>query len=151
MFWGKSSRSEDLIYSAKRSSIFQLNTRLDVFLANNKKENVCDFKVKGSWIESCVFSATSGGSDSEIIVAKVRLFYYKGNWFIFSPLFYCVLINVLLLLLLRLQMQKDMFMVNVYPNIDYAFIISLGVILDAVYKDNLDWNFMVTQVLLTNW
>jgi hypothetical protein len=46
----------------------QMKTKLDVFLASNKKEDVCDFKVKGSWLErSCIVYA----GESNNIVAQV--------------------------------------------------------------------------------
>ncbi|GMI89925.1 hypothetical protein like AT5G01750 [Hibiscus trionum] len=58
VFKGESTDASDLLFSARRSSMFQLKTKLDVFLANNTKEEVCDFKVKGSWSErSCVVYA----------------------------------------------------------------------------------------------
>ncbi|PON94385.1 LURP1-related protein domain containing protein [Trema orientale] len=42
------------MFSAKKSSLIQFRTELDVFLAANTKEEVPDFKVKGSWFEkSC--------------------------------------------------------------------------------------------------
>lgn len=70
VFRGESTESCDLIFTAKRSSVFQLKTKLDVFLANNR-EDVCDFKVKGSWLDrSCVVYA--GDADSSTIVARVR-------------------------------------------------------------------------------
>lgn len=69
VFRGDSTESSDLLFSAKRSSIIQLKAKLDVFLANNTKEEVCDFKVKGSWFErSCVVYA----GESSNIVAQVR-------------------------------------------------------------------------------
>lgn len=34
--------------------------------------------------------------------------------------------------------DKDRFMVTVYPNIDHAFIVTLIVILDAIYDDDDD-------------
>ncbi|OMO50973.1 hypothetical protein CCACVL1_30095 [Corchorus capsularis] len=93
VFRGDSTQSSDLIFTAKRSSMFQLKTKLDVFLANNTKEDVCDFKVKGSWTErSCVIYA---GESSDIVA-------------------------------------QDKFMVTVNPNIDYAFIVTLIVILDGI-------------------
>ncbi|XVF37481.1 hypothetical protein REPUB_Repub20aG0011900 [Reevesia pubescens] len=107
VFRGDSTNSSDLMLSAKRSSIFQLKTRLDVFLANNKKEDVCDFKVKGSWFErSCVIYA----GDSSTIVAQM----HKK------------------LTVKSILIGKDKFMVTVYPNIDYAFIVALIVILDGI-------------------
>ena len=72
-FWGESTEPDDLIFTLKRSSVFQIKTKLEVFLANNTKEEVCDFKVKGSWSErSCVIYA----GESNNIVAQVSLSIY---------------------------------------------------------------------------
>ncbi|KAL5550680.1 hypothetical protein UlMin_000856 [Ulmus minor] len=54
VYRGDSSDSKDLLFSAKKSSLIQFKTELDVFLAANTKEDVCDFKIKGSWFDrSC--------------------------------------------------------------------------------------------------
>ncbi|XP_027929822.1 protein LURP-one-related 15-like isoform X2 [Vigna unguiculata] len=99
-FRGESTEAKDLIFSVKRSSFFQFKTKLDVFLANNTRD-VCDFKVKGSWLHrSCVVYA----GESNNIVAQM----HKKHTVLFG---------------------KDHFMVTVYPNIDYAFIVALIVIL----------------------
>jgi hypothetical protein len=75
VFRGESVEESDLIFSVKRSSFLQLKAKLHVFLANNTKEDVCDFKVEGSWSErSCVIYA---GESSSIIahVKAIFLFY----------------------------------------------------------------------------
>ncbi|KAK6943222.1 LURP-one-related [Dillenia turbinata] len=111
VFRGESTEPTDLIFSVKRSSIFQLKTKLDVFLARNTAEQVPDFTVKGSYFErSCVVFA----GESENIVAQMHK---KRS--VQSILF-----------------GKDRFNVTVYPNIDYAFIVSLIVILDEINRDN---------------
>jgi len=67
---GESTHAKDLIFTLKRSSLIQFKTKLDVFLASNKKENVCDFKVKGSWFDrSCIVYA----GESNNIVAQVMI------------------------------------------------------------------------------
>lgn len=69
-FRGESTEVNDLIFSVKRSLMFQTKIKLDVFLANNMEEDISDFKVKGSWFErSCVVYA----GDSHNIVAQVSL------------------------------------------------------------------------------
>ncbi|KAL5740270.1 hypothetical protein ACOSQ2_029450 [Xanthoceras sorbifolium] len=73
VFRGKSTSSKDLLFTVKRSSMlssmFQTNANLEVFLANNKKEEVCDFQVKGSWSDrSCVIYL----GESTTIVAQLR-------------------------------------------------------------------------------
>ncbi|KAK8682627.1 hypothetical protein V6N13_055011 [Hibiscus sabdariffa] len=111
VFRGESTDASDLLFSAKRSSMFQLKTKLDVFLANNTREEVCDFKVKGSWFErSCAVYA----GESSTIVAQMHKKHTVES----------ILIG------------KDKFMVTVYPNIDYAFIVALIVILDGINKED---------------
>ncbi|CAN1276844.1 Protein LURP-one-related 15 [Linum perenne] len=72
---GDSKDDKDLLFTVKKSSMLQLKTELAVFLAGNTKEEVPDFRVKGS------------------------------------------------------------FKVTIYPNVDYAFIVSLVVILDEINAD----------------
>ncbi|KAK6942910.1 LURP-one-related [Dillenia turbinata] len=48
---GDSSDPKDLLFSAKKASLIQFETELDVFLATTTKEEARDFKVKGSWLE----------------------------------------------------------------------------------------------------
>jgi len=65
VFRGDSTSSSDLLFTAKKSSIIQLRTELDVFLASNSAEQACDFKIKGSYFErSCGFYL--GNSDAMI-------------------------------------------------------------------------------------
>nr|AFK40426.1 unknown [Lotus japonicus] len=107
---GESTEAKDLIFTLKRSSLIQFKTKLDVFLATNTKEDVCDFKVKGSWFErSCVVYA----GESNTIVAQMHKKHTVQS----------ILIG------------KDNFTVTVYPNIDYAFIVALIVILDEINED----------------
>ncbi|XP_062094851.1 protein LURP-one-related 10-like isoform X4 [Humulus lupulus] len=113
VFRGDSTDSRDLLFSAKRSSLIQMKAKLDVFLANNTKEEVCDFKVKGSWFErSCVVYA----GESSTIVAQMHKKHTAQS----------------------ILFGKHNFMVTVYPNIDYAFIVSLIVILDEINHDDID-------------
>ncbi|XP_045799099.1 protein LURP-one-related 10-like [Trifolium pratense] len=112
-FRGESTDSKDLIFTLKRSSLIQFKDKLDVFLAGNKKQDVCDFKVKGSWLErSCIVYA----GESNHIVAKM----HKKHT------------------IKSLLIGKDHFAVTVYPNVDYAFIVSLIVILDEINDDEKD-------------
>ncbi|CAK9164544.1 unnamed protein product [Ilex paraguariensis] len=111
---GDSSDSKDLLFSAMKSSLIQFKTELDVFLATNKKEHVCDFKVKGNWLErSCIISTG----------VQLSLLRYKS----------CEKHS-----LKRVVLGKDKFAVNVYPNIDQAFIVALVVILNEINEDKDD-------------
>ncbi|RDX76733.1 Protein LURP-one-related 15, partial [Mucuna pruriens] len=94
-FKGRSTELNDLIFNRKRSSLFQLRTKFNVFLANNTTE-VCDFKVKEYLSES--WDVYIGESD--IVVAQIN----KKLGTIFS---------------------RPKYMIRVLPNIDYAFIVAL--------------------------
>lgn len=103
----------DLIFSVKRSSVFQLKTKLNVYLANNTAEEVCDFRVEGSLFQrSCVIYA----GESSTIVAQMHQKYTAGS----------------------ILFGKDRFMVTVYPHIDYAFIAALIVIVGDINKEGDD-------------
>nr|KYP32314.1 UPF0706 protein At5g01750 family [Cajanus cajan] len=73
VFRGKSDQRNDLLFSVKQHHIIQLKPNLDVFLAANTEEIVCDFMVLGSW---------SGGSfsvhdvQSNDKIAQVHEFIY---------------------------------------------------------------------------
>ncbi|KAF5471474.1 hypothetical protein F2P56_008262 [Juglans regia] len=111
VYRGESKEPNDLLFTVKRSSMIQLKAKLHVFLANNTKEEVCDFKVEGTYSErSCVVYA----GDSPNIVARMSK----------KTTAQSVLIG------------KDNFSVTVYPNVDYAFIIALIVILDDMNNEN---------------
>ncbi|KAK4268478.1 hypothetical protein QN277_025132 [Acacia crassicarpa] len=104
-FRGDSSDPKDLIFTVKRSSLIQLvRIELDVFLASNTSEQVCDFKIKGSWWgRSCVVYA----GESNTIVAQM----HKS---------------------IDIASNKQNFMVTVHPNVDSAFIVALILILDGI-------------------
>ncbi|XP_010490512.1 PREDICTED: protein LURP-one-related 15 [Camelina sativa] len=111
VFRGGSTEQRDLLYTVKRSSMLQLKTKLDVFLGHNKDEKRCDYRVKGSWLErSCVVYA----GESDAIVAQMHRKHTVQSVFL----------------------GKDNFSVTVYPNVDYAFIASLVVILDDVNRED---------------
>ncbi|XP_058739794.1 protein LURP-one-related 10-like [Vicia villosa] len=98
---GDSTKSKDLIFTAKKSSIIQLKINLEVFLAGNTKEDVCDFKVKDSESSCIVYVGESNNT-----LAKMQ-----KKETVKSVLF-----------------GKDHLMVTVYPNVDYAFIVALMLI-----------------------
>ncbi|KAK1284091.1 Protein LURP-one-related 15 [Acorus calamus] len=90
-----------------------LKTQLDVFLVPNTGESVCDFKVKGSFFER---SYTICIGESNTIIAQMRRKYTVSN----------------------VLLGRDTFRVTVYPNIDYAFIVALVVILDEINRGDDD-------------
>lgn len=49
-----------------------MKPKLDIFLAQNKEMKICDFHVKGSWIDrSCVVYA---GKSDAIVAQVIKLF-----------------------------------------------------------------------------
>ncbi|XP_037444935.1 protein LURP-one-related 15-like [Triticum urartu] len=110
VFRGDSTSSGDLLFSVKTTSLIQLKTEMDVFLAGNTAQQVCDFKIKGSYFDrSCVFYL--GDSNNMVAQMSRKL----------------TVSNVLL--------GRDTFSVTVFPHVDYVFIASLVVILDEVHRD----------------
>ncbi|MCD9641797.1 hypothetical protein HAX54_028241 [Datura stramonium] len=106
-FKGDSTDEKDLIFSAKTSSKFQFTTKLDIFLANNISEQVCDFRMKTSYMES---NCDVFAGQSSTLIAQMNKKYTAGSIFL----------------------GRDKFMVNVNPNVDHAFIVSLIVILEEI-------------------
>ncbi|KAF5181126.1 Lurp-one-related [Thalictrum thalictroides] len=105
--------SSDLLFSVKKSSMLQVRTSLDVFHASNTSEDVCDFKIKGSWFErSCIVYL----GDSTNIVAQMHKKHSVQS----------------------IVLGKDTFMVTVYPHVDHAFIVALIVILNEINEDRND-------------
>ncbi|KAI3674785.1 hypothetical protein L2E82_51900 [Cichorium intybus] len=113
VFRGESSDTKDIIFTAKQSSLIQFKTSLDVFLGYNEKESACDFKVKGSWFDR---SCTIYAGDTNTIVAQMHKKHTVQS----------------------IALGKDTFSVTVYPNVDYAFIVALVVILHEINEDKND-------------
>ncbi|RZC62139.1 hypothetical protein C5167_023887, partial [Papaver somniferum] len=107
VYRGDSKDSEDLLFSVKTSTvILQYKADLDVFLASNTDEDVCDFKVERNY---------SGKTSSYVV--------YRGGSVIAEM--HKEMTEVL---------GKDTFSVTIHPNVDYAFIIALRVVLDEMEK-----------------
>ncbi|KAE8668653.1 Protein LURP-one-related 15 [Hibiscus syriacus] len=113
VFRGESTEDKDLIFTVKRSSMIQFKTKLHVFLASNPKEDVSDFRVEGSWLER---SCTVYSGESNTILAQMHKKHSVQS----------------------VLLGKDKFMVTVYPNVDYAFVVALIAILDGINKDDDD-------------
>ncbi|KAI3912633.1 hypothetical protein MKW92_028858 [Papaver armeniacum] len=111
VFKGDSTDMKDLVFTARQSHCIQWTTKLDVFLPNNTKEDVCDFKVKGNWLErSCTVYAGDGDKDSNNIIAQMHKKHTVNS----------------------VVLGKDTFNVTVQPNHDSAFVIAVIIVLDAV-------------------
>ncbi|CAL5079347.1 unnamed protein product [Urochloa decumbens] len=103
-----------LLFTAKRWPIFQVRTQMGVFLASNRAERACDFTMRCSSFDerSCDFYL--GNSSTKI--AQVRRHFSAAG--------------------VLLGMEK--FSVTVFPNVDYAFIIALIVMLSDIHKAERD-------------
>ncbi|KAJ0028839.1 hypothetical protein Pint_34996 [Pistacia integerrima] len=122
VFRGESIESSALIFSAKRASLFQSKHNVNVFLAKNTEESLCNFRIRGNWPER---SSVIYAGESSTIVAKL----HKNCT---AP---------------RILIGKERFMVTVYPNMDYAFIIALIVILDAINSEDDDEDYYESSFL----
>ncbi|XP_004302612.1 PREDICTED: protein LURP-one-related 15-like [Fragaria vesca subsp. vesca] len=109
VFRGESSDEKDLLFTARKSTFFQLKSELDVFLAGNTKEEAYDFKVKGSWGDR---ACTIYNADNTIIAQMHKKHDVKSALF-----------------------GRDSFAVTVYPHVDYAFITAVVVVLHEINID----------------
>ncbi|KAF8007696.1 hypothetical protein BT93_K1634 [Corymbia citriodora subsp. variegata] len=112
VYSGDSSCSDELIFTARKSSLMQIHgTEIDVFLAANTKEEACDFKVNGNWLErSCTIYAGNGTT----VIAQMHKDHKAQN----------------------VVLGKDTFGITVYPNVDYALVVALVVILEEINEDS---------------
>lgn len=110
---GENTRSQDKLFTVKRSSMMQQNGTLEVFLADSKRGDICDFKIKGSWFDKS-FLIYSGKTN--VIVAEMH-----KNFSVQS-----------------LVLDKDTYILSLQANIDHAFIVSLLVIFDGIVQDDKD-------------
>ncbi|KAJ7950076.1 LURP-one-like protein [Quillaja saponaria] len=114
-FRGDSTDSKDLIFTAKRSSLVQFKTTLNVFLAITQRKMFVIIRLRGvGWSRSCVIYA----GDSDVIVAQMHKKHTVES----------VLIG------------KDNFAVTVYPNVDYAFIVTLIEVLNEINREEKEDN-----------
>ncbi|KAI3671749.1 hypothetical protein L1987_87129 [Smallanthus sonchifolius] len=92
--------------------MIQFMTSLQVFLANKPNgEDVCDFKIKGSWSKrKC--KIYMGDTDSTTIAQMHKK--HKSK---------------------KVKLDKNKFMVTIYPNVDYAFVVALIAIVDMKTVD----------------
>ncbi|XP_010534635.1 PREDICTED: protein LURP-one-related 14 [Tarenaya hassleriana] len=103
VYGGDSKDREDMLFVARQTQAMTLKTSLDVFLPDNLKRAVCDFRASGGYsnISFKVFKSDS-------LIAGVT---HKFSWGSFCK-------------------GKYNFRVRVNPEVDYAFIVSLLVIVD---------------------
>ncbi|KAL3753496.1 hypothetical protein ACJRO7_000838 [Eucalyptus globulus] len=113
VFRGESTEPDDLVFTARTSSMFQLKTKLHVFLAGNKSERTCDYRVEGSWAaRSCSIYV----GESNYMIAQMHTKHTIQS----------------------VAIGRDTYAVTVYPNIDHAFIVALVAILNEIDHDKKD-------------
>ncbi|KAK1351538.1 hypothetical protein POM88_054225 [Heracleum sosnowskyi] len=110
VYRGDSNDSKDLLFTVRKSSLFQFKTQLDVFLASNTSKDNRDFKIKGSWFEK---SCTIYAGNSSTVIAQMHKKHSFSSF----------------------VLGKDKFAVTVYPHVDYAFITALVVILEEINEE----------------
>ncbi|GMH28552.1 hypothetical protein Nepgr_030395 [Nepenthes gracilis] len=110
VFRGDSSDSKDLLFSAKKSSLIQFSTKLDVFLACNNRENVPDFQVKGAFRE---LRCTIYLGNTSTTIAQMHKHHNLQS----------------------IVFDKDTYGVTVSPNVDYAFVVALILVLHEINED----------------
>ncbi|KAM0045098.1 putative tubby-like protein [Helianthus debilis subsp. tardiflorus] len=109
---GDSRSNKNMIFTTKQPNMIQFKTSLHVFLAN---KDVCDFKVKGSWSKrKC--KIYTGDSASSTIAQMYKKDKSK-----------------------KVKMDKKKFMVTIYPNVDYVFVVALIAIVDAMKTVDKDY------------
>ncbi|KAI3666899.1 hypothetical protein L6452_41939 [Arctium lappa] len=116
-FRGDSTSAKDLIFSTKKSSVIQRKiTELNVFLSQNKDEIVGDFKVVGDRKKR---SCTVYSFDGTTILGQMHNNHNDTS---------------------LLESEKNTFGITVFPNVDYALVVALMVILYEVDKDRRNKN-----------
>ncbi|TYH73615.1 hypothetical protein ES332_D05G341600v1 [Gossypium tomentosum] len=106
IYQGESSEKNHFLCSVQRSNALQMKNNLDVYLASSYMEDGPDFHVTGSFT-SMSFKVWKGNS----VIAEVMHNFTWGT---------C--------------MGKESFKLKVYPEVDYAFILALTVIMHETDK-----------------
>ena len=67
---GRGHNGGELLFTAKKSTIVQVRTQMDIFLASNRAQEVCDFRIKcSSFYEG---SADIYLGNSNTVIAQVK-------------------------------------------------------------------------------
>ncbi|KAK8663622.1 hypothetical protein V6N13_083431 [Hibiscus sabdariffa] len=110
VFRGESEKASEFLFSVKKSSLVlrKTATSLDVFLASNTTESRADFRIKENW----------GGSTCTVLHGDTIIAEMHRNHNLKS-----------------LVTNADNYGITAYPNVDYAFIVALLVILDDIKRN----------------
>ncbi|KAI3829007.1 hypothetical protein L1987_03120 [Smallanthus sonchifolius] len=105
IFKGESKADSDMIFSTKAEHMMQFKINFSVKLANKRNNNNdCDLRIKGSWSKK---NCTIYMGDSSTAIAQM----HKPQ---------------------NLKYATDKFTVTIQPNIDYACVVALFAIVDAI-------------------
>ncbi|KAD3067603.1 hypothetical protein R6Q59_018366 [Mikania micrantha] len=104
VYRGESNNDQEIIFSIVSNHMVSIKTHLKVFLANKTSgRDDCDFTIKGKWSKkNCKIYM----GDSSTVIAHMGKMQSHAN--------------------------KDKFMVTIGPKVDYAFVVALIAIVDAM-------------------
>ncbi|CAH1433226.1 unnamed protein product [Lactuca virosa] len=124
VFRGDSESKSDMIFTTKKPCVIQLfKSDVNVFLANKtNSKNVCDFKVEGSWSKR---NCTIYMGDTSTTIAQMSKMQLSEN---------------------IVKFVNDKFKVTISPNVDFAFVITIIAIVEAMENSDTESNGAV-QVL----
>ncbi|XP_057513105.1 protein LURP-one-related 15-like isoform X2 [Actinidia eriantha] len=137
--YGRGQRPRRSALQCQKIAVCPTQDRIKHPLANNTTAEVCDFKAEASWLER---SHAIYAGESSTIVAQVRCILFK---IVIKSVHHLCESNDLMIIVMQMQKKhtaeslllgKDWFMVTVYPQIDYAFIDALLVIIDDINKED---------------
>ncbi|KAJ9547774.1 hypothetical protein OSB04_020317 [Centaurea solstitialis] len=122
VYMGDSIANSDMIFSTEKARVLQSKTNLIVLLGNNrKKKNACDLKINGSWSKR---NCTIYLGHSQMKIARMHPMQESGN----------------------VRFAKDKFMLEVNANVDYAFIVAIIAVIDAMKSNASAIVDIVTEV-----
>ncbi|CAI9298907.1 unnamed protein product [Lactuca saligna] len=109
-FRGDSESKSDMIFTTKKPCVIQLfKSGVNVFLANKtSNKNVCDFKVEGSWSKR---NCTIYMGDTSTTIAQMSKIQSSEN---------------------IVKFVNDKCKVTISPNVDFAFVITMIAIVEAM-------------------
>ncbi|XP_052622938.1 protein LURP-one-related 10-like isoform X2 [Lactuca sativa] len=110
VFRGDSESKSDMIFTKKKHCVIQLlKSDVNVFLANKtSSKNVCDFKVAGSWSKR---NCTIYMGDTSTTIAQMCKMQSSEN---------------------IIKFVNEKFKVTISPNVDFAFVITIIAIVEAM-------------------
>ncbi|XP_023737759.1 protein LURP-one-related 10 [Lactuca sativa] len=110
VFRGDSESKSDMIFTTKKHCVIQLfKSDVNVFLANKtSSKNVCDFKVEGSWSKR---NCTIYMGDTSTTIAQMSKMQLSEN---------------------IVKFVNEKFKVTISPNVDFAFVITIIAIIEAM-------------------